>query len=68
MSKLMPRKSRAGLGSAQGHRAQPVGVTAASSASKSSRPARRTNLDILKIGGFPGQIEIIDKNQSGSTH
>ncbi|MDA8127796.1 MAG: DUF2283 domain-containing protein [Betaproteobacteria bacterium] len=26
------------------------------------------NLDILKIGGFPGQIEIIDKNQSGSTH
>jgi uncharacterized protein YuzE len=27
-----------------------------------------TNLDILKIGGFPGQIEIIDKNTSGSTH
>jgi len=26
------------------------------------------NLDILKIGGFPGQIEIIDKNTSGSTH
>ena len=24
--------------------------------------------DILKIGGFPGQIEIIDKNTSGSTH
>ncbi|MHB1091276.1 DUF2283 domain-containing protein [Thiobacillus sp.] len=27
-----------------------------------------TNLGILKIGGFPGQVEIIDKNQSGSTH
>ena len=27
-----------------------------------------SNLDILKIGGFPGQIEIIDKNTSGSTH
>ena len=27
-----------------------------------------TTLDILKIGGFPGQIEIIDKNQSGTTH
>ncbi|MFO7542346.1 MAG: DUF2283 domain-containing protein [Thiobacillus sp.] len=27
-----------------------------------------TNLDILKIGGFPGQIEIIDPNTSGSTH
>jgi len=27
-----------------------------------------TNLDILKIGGFPGQVEIIDKNTSGSTH
>ena len=27
-----------------------------------------TNLDILKIGGFPGQIEIIDTNTSGSTH
>jgi len=27
-----------------------------------------TNLDILKIGGFPGHVEIIDKNQSGSTH
>jgi uncharacterized protein YuzE len=26
------------------------------------------NLDILKIGGFPGQIEIIDQNTSGSTH
>ena len=27
-----------------------------------------TNLDILKIGGFPGQIEIIDKNTAGTTH
>jgi uncharacterized protein YuzE len=27
-----------------------------------------TNLDILKIGDFPGQVEIIDKNKSGSTH
>jgi len=27
-----------------------------------------TNLDMLKIGGFPGRVEIIDKNQSGSTH
>ncbi len=27
-----------------------------------------TNLGILKIGGFPGQVEIIDKNQSSSTH
>ncbi|MBU2640686.1 MAG: DUF2283 domain-containing protein [Thiobacillus sp.] len=27
-----------------------------------------TNLDILKIGDFPGQVEIIDKKTSGSTH
>ena len=27
-----------------------------------------TLLDILKIGGFPGQVEVIDKNTSGSTH
>jgi len=26
------------------------------------------NLGILKIGDFPGQVEIIDKNTSGSTH
>jgi uncharacterized protein YuzE len=32
------------------------------------RASQVTNLDILKIGGFPGQIEIIDKNTSGSTH
>jgi uncharacterized protein YuzE len=32
------------------------------------RASLAANLDILKIGGFPGQIEIIDKNQSGSTH
>ncbi|MDQ1315436.1 MAG: hypothetical protein QG662_1545 [Pseudomonadota bacterium] len=30
--------------------------------------SQAANLDILKIGGFPGQIEIIDQNQSGSTH
>ena len=27
-----------------------------------------TNLDILKVGGFPGQVEVIDTNTSGSTH
>jgi hypothetical protein len=27
-----------------------------------------TNLDILKIGGFPGHVEVIDRNTSGSTH
>ncbi|HEY9098839.1 MAG TPA: DUF2283 domain-containing protein [Thiobacillus sp.] len=27
-----------------------------------------TNLDILKIGGFPGQVEVIDTNASGTTH
>jgi uncharacterized protein YuzE len=26
------------------------------------------NLDILKIGDFPGLVEVIDKNTSGSTH
>ncbi|MEW6119407.1 MAG: DUF2283 domain-containing protein [Pseudomonadota bacterium] len=26
------------------------------------------NLDILKVGGFPGMVEVIDKNTSGSTH
>jgi uncharacterized protein YuzE len=32
------------------------------------KASQTTNLDILKIGGFPGQVEIIDKSQSGSTH
>jgi uncharacterized protein YuzE len=32
------------------------------------KASQAANLDILKIGGFPGQIEIIDKNTSGSTH
>ncbi len=30
--------------------------------------SQATNLDILKIGGFPGQVEVIDTNASGSTH
>jgi uncharacterized protein YuzE len=33
-----------------------------------AKASQATNLDILKIGGFPGHIEIIDRNQSGSTH
>jgi uncharacterized protein YuzE len=32
------------------------------------KASKAANLDILKIGGFPGQVEIIDRNQSGSTH
>ncbi|HUX29652.1 MAG TPA: DUF2283 domain-containing protein [Thiobacillus sp.] len=32
------------------------------------RASQAANLDILKIGDFPGQVEIIDKNTSGSTH
>ena len=32
------------------------------------KASQTTNLDILKIGGFPGQVEVIDKNKSGSTH
>jgi uncharacterized protein YuzE len=32
------------------------------------KASQSANLDILKIGGFPGQVEVIDKNQSGSTH
>ena len=32
------------------------------------KASQASNLDILKIGGFPGQVEVIDKNQSGSTH
>jgi len=33
-----------------------------------AKASRATNLDILKIGGFPGQVEVINKSQSGSTH
>jgi uncharacterized protein YuzE len=32
------------------------------------KASQASNLDILKIGGFPGQVEIIDTNTSGSTH
>ncbi|MGA9164088.1 MAG: DUF2283 domain-containing protein [Thiobacillus sp.] len=32
------------------------------------KASQASNLGILKIGGFPSQIEIIDKNTSGSTH
>ncbi|WP_018076508.1 DUF2283 domain-containing protein [Thiobacillus denitrificans] len=32
------------------------------------RASLATNLDMLRIGGFPGQVEIIDKHSSGSTH
>jgi uncharacterized protein YuzE len=32
------------------------------------KASQKANLDILKVGGFPGMVEVIDKNQSGSTH
>ncbi len=32
------------------------------------KASQATNLDILKIGGFPGQVEVIDTNTSGFTH
>jgi uncharacterized protein YuzE len=32
------------------------------------KASQATNLDILKIGGFPGQVEVIDTNTSGTTH
>ena len=32
------------------------------------KASQATNLDILKIGGFPGLVEVIDTNTSGSTH
>ncbi|MFN3545057.1 MAG: DUF2283 domain-containing protein [Thiobacillus sp.] len=32
------------------------------------KASQTTNLDFLKIGGFPGHVEVIDPNQSGSTH
>ena len=32
------------------------------------KASQTTNLDILKIGGFPGQVEVIDTNTSGTTH
>jgi len=32
------------------------------------KASQAANLGILKIGGFPGQIEVIDTNTSGSTH
>jgi uncharacterized protein YuzE len=32
------------------------------------KASQTANLDLLKIGGFPGHVEVIDKNQSGSTH
>ncbi len=40
---------------------RPVGI-------EIEQASQATLLDILKIGGFPGQVEIIDKNTSGSTH
>ncbi len=30
--------------------------------------SRSINLDLLKIGGFPGRVEVIDNRISGSTH
>ena len=32
------------------------------------KASQAANLGILKIGGFPGQVEVIDPNTSGSTH
>jgi len=32
------------------------------------KASQASNLGILKIGDFPGLVEVIDKNQSGSTH
>ncbi len=32
------------------------------------KASQATNLDILKIGGFPGRVEVIDTNTSGTTH
>lgn len=32
------------------------------------KASQATNLDILKVGGFPGQVEVIDTNTSGTTH
>lgn len=32
------------------------------------KASQMTNLDMLKIGNFPGIVEVIDKDQSGSTH
>ena len=32
------------------------------------KASQATNLDILKIGGFPGQVEVIDTHTSGFTH
>jgi uncharacterized protein YuzE len=32
------------------------------------KASQAANLDILKIGGFPGHVEVIDTNASGSTH
>lgn len=30
--------------------------------------SRTINLELLKIGGFPGRVEIVDTHASGSTH
>ncbi|MHB1053994.1 MAG: DUF2283 domain-containing protein [Thiobacillus sp.] len=32
------------------------------------KASQATNLDILKIGGFPGLVEVVDTNTSGTTH
>ena len=32
------------------------------------KASQATNLDLLKIGGFPGLVEVIDANTSGTTH
>jgi uncharacterized protein YuzE len=32
------------------------------------KASQMTNLDMLKIGNFPGVVEVVDKSQSGSTH
>ena len=32
------------------------------------KASQAANLDILKIGGFPGQVEVIDTHTSGTTH
>jgi uncharacterized protein YuzE len=32
------------------------------------RASEKSRLDLLKVANFPGQIEVIDRSQSGSTH
>ena len=32
------------------------------------RASEKSRLDLLKVANFPGQIEVIDRSQSDSTH